>query len=182
MKNIYIDESGISKGDGYSTIACIVIVSDTDLTEKIKKIEKDNNIEVLHWKEMSWRVRDKVIRDIVKLPIKARVFVCKNPSNIPKYMKDYLLPLISNENIKNIYIDGKKNRSFKNNFKSGLRANSISTKDLFFVNDEDEPLVRVADIVAGCVRYYYDNQGLGKVENLYRSLKKNIIELEVFKN
>lgn len=175
----YIDESGVNKVDGHSTVACVLTTSDLEIENKVRKIEENLSIENLHWKDMSWKVREKAIDKIVDLEIFANVLILENPNNVPRYMSEYIPKLIEINKIDSIYIDGEKGRNFKNAFKSSLRANGLSTRDLHFVSSKDNPILRVADIVAGCIRYHYDNPGNKNIFALYKKLKKKIIKLEI---
>ncbi len=175
----YVDESGVNKVDGHSTVACVLTTNDLEIESKVKQIEKYLNIENLHWKDMSWKVRGKAIDKIIDLDIFANVLVLENPNNVPKYMSEYIPKLIEVNKIDGIYIDWEKGKNFKNAFKSSLRANGLSTRDLHFVSSKDNSILRVADIVAGCVRYYYDKHDNKNILPLYKKLKKKIIKLEI---
>ena len=90
MNNVYIDESGINKSSGHTTVACVMVVANQSIDHIVLKIEKDLTIQNLHWKDMSWNVREKVIKKIVTLPLKARVVITNNPSNIARDMPKYI--------------------------------------------------------------------------------------------
>ena len=47
----YVDESGVNKVDGHSTVACVLTTSDLEIENKVRQIEKGLNIENLKRQE-----------------------------------------------------------------------------------------------------------------------------------
>jgi len=76
------------------------------------------------------------------------------------------------ENIKKIVIDGRKPKWYSLKLKKILRDKEISVKKVVTIRkEESSPGIRVADCLAGLVRYYHDNPE-SIVKNWYNRFKK----------
>lgn len=58
---IFIDESGTHKQTGYANVAIVYIeIKNLEKTEKqLAKILEELNLEVFHWADQGWKVREK---------------------------------------------------------------------------------------------------------------------------
>ncbi len=178
MKNnvICIDESGITSKNGHSTFAFVYLEFENikDIDGEIKKIEKDLHINFIHWSEMSWALREKVSLRISKLDFKCRVAVFKNPIDIDSSLLlacKYLI--LSEDKISSIYIDGDKPNKFINKIKNILRSKNMDVKSIKTVSDKKLSGLRLADFVAGAIRYHFDNQDSDK-NVVYQRIKNKI--------
>jgi hypothetical protein len=86
-----------------------------------------------------------------------------------------LLHTIVEKNIRTIYIDGKKPKWFENRIKKILRDKGLSVKKLQTVKSSQYAGTRLADMVAGLARTYYDKKNLDKIKKYYKRLEKKII-------
>lgn len=174
---IFIDESGIHKKVDHSSYALAYIQFDNypDMESKIIEIEKKLNIKQFHWSETVWRVKEKFMDEIFKLNFQAKIAIVKNPINPSKELEKVLLHTIVESSIKTIYIDGKKPKWFENKIKKVLRDKGVSVRKLKTVKSSQCAGTRLADMVAGLARTYYDKKNLDKIEKYYRKLKKKLI-------
>lgn len=90
-------------------------------------------------------------------------------------MYEYALQhLVIEKNISAIIIDGKKKKSYERKLKKVLRDKGISIKKLKTGNDESYPALRIADAIAGIVRYKNDNPENKDILPLYNLIKTKI--------
>jgi len=174
---IFIDESGIHKKVDHSTFALAYVESQNySLLEKqVQKIESKLKIDYFHWSKTAWKVKEKFIKEILKLNFKVKIAVVKNPIKTDKELEKVLTHLIIEKKIKCIYIDGKKPKWYERKIKKTLRDKGISTKKLRTVKSSQNAGVRVADMVAGLSRSYFDKKNLDRISKYYRRLQKKII-------
>jgi len=177
MYNIYIDESGIHKNIDHSSfvLAYIEFENYTNIESKIQKIEKELKIEYFHWSETTWKVKEKFIDKVLELKFKVKIAIVKNPVHPEKELEKVLAHTLIEKDIKNIFIDGKKPKWYERKIKLTLRNKNISTKKLKTVRAKQSAGVRIADMVAGLARSYYDKKNMGKIEKYYKKLEKKII-------
>lgn len=163
MKNkqiAYIDESNILSKTGNSVYVCVYVeyVNKDSISQKVIEIEKNLKIQYIHWVDMPWKLRLKFAEKISNLDFNCRIVAYKNPINQRDTLMNFLIKVIDfREDIHEIFIDGKQSKIFKLKFKTMLRKNGIKVYGLSFVNDKTEPLVRLADFVAGFYRSYINN-------------------------
>lgn len=156
---IFIDESGTNKQDGHSTIA-VVFVEVKNLTKfenEVNNIKIELRINSFHWSEERWEVRNKFLARLIKLDFEVKVAIFKNPANPEKAMDLVFQHLITQTNILNLFIDGKKPRWYEHSLKRELRNKGVSVKKLRTANDKSQPGIQVADCLAGLVRRYYNS-------------------------
>lgn len=174
---IFIDESGIHKKVEHSSFALAYIEANNYefLEKKIKEIEKDLEIENFHWAETAWEVKRKFIDEVLELDFKAKIAIVNNPVNPAVELERILVHMVVERNIKNIYIDGKKPKWYERKIKKILRDKGISVKKLKTVKDNQYAGIRLADMVAGLSRSYFDKKNLDKISKYYKRLQKKII-------
>lgn len=177
MSYIFIDESGVHKETGKSSIA-LAYISFEDL-DKIQKrvieIEKEIGIYNFHWSHSSWDVRNKFVAKIGKCDFIAKIALISNPFNFNEAYEYALKHLVIEKKITSIIIDGKKKKAYERKLKKVLRDKGISVKKLKTGNDESYPALRIADCLAGIVRYRNENPESEKIKHLYNLIKSKII-------
>ncbi len=160
---VFIDESGIHKAVGHSTIALVYleVLTETDFDEYIKGIEKDLGIREFHWADYGskrgWMIRKKFVEKISKLDFHFKVAILNNPINMSLKMENILDYLLVEKNVSKIVIDGKHPTWYRRRIKSGLRRKGISVKKLQTANDKSSGGLRLADCLAGLIRSHWDN-------------------------
>ncbi len=176
MYNIFIDESGIHKQVDNSVYALVYIEMDIDsnVENKIILIEEKLKIDLFHWSKVVWKVKEEFLKEVLRLDFKVKLAIIKNPVNPKDELERVLKHLIIEKNIKNIYIDSKKPKWYERKIKKILRDKGVVVKKLKCVNDGQFAGVRLADMVAGLSRSYYDKKNFKRIEKYYLKLKKKI--------
>jgi len=85
--------------------------------------------------------------------------------------------MIVEKNIRNIYVDGKKPKWYERRIKKILRDKGISTKKVKTVKSSQYAGIRLADMIAGLSRSYFDKKNLNKIEKYYQRLQRKVIVL-----
>lgn len=174
---IFIDESGIHKQIDHSTfVLSYVEAKNYDVLEQqVIEIEKSLKINYFHWAETAWKVKEIFLNKVLKLDFKVKVAILKNPVKPAEELERALSYMIIEKNIKNIYIDGKKPKWYENRIKKILRTKGITVKKLKTVKDNQYAGIRLADMIAGLSRSYFDKRNLEKISKYYKRLEKKII-------
>ncbi len=176
MSYIFLDESGIHKQDGVSTIALVYISVATisKIEQAVLNIEAKLKIQAFHWSHSSWEVRRKFAESISKENFSIQVALLNNPFRESTSYEYALRHLLVEQDISALIIDGKKNKQYERKIKKVLRDKGVSVRKLRTVNDRAYPALRIADLVAGIVRNKYENEGEKKVEALYKLISGKI--------
>ena len=174
---IFIDESGIHKSVDNSVYVLVYIETNNHdfLNKEILKIEKELKIEEFHWAETSWIVKEKFINKVLKLDFSVKIAVFDNPIKPHLELERILSHMLIEKNIDYVYIDGKKPKWYERKIKNILRSKNISVHKLKTVKSSQYPCIRIADMVAGLTRSFYDSKNFNKIEKYYRRLVKKII-------
>ncbi len=173
--HIFIDESGTGSKIGHATIAVVYLeVSNQEKFDTgYKKILNDLKLNSFHWAEHGWKVRQKYINKILDLDFIYKVALFENPININNMYDLVFQQLITEHNIKIIYIDGKKSKSYERKLKMILRDKDIKISKLKSVRKEDSyGGIQLADSIAGLTRYSVDNLNSTDASILIKRLKK----------
>jgi len=176
---IFIDESGIHKKVDHSTFALsyIKFKDYKEIEEKVKKIEKELNINNFHWAHTVWKVKEEFLKKVLKLKFDVKVAIVKNPVNPQKELEKVLNHAIIENDIKKVIIDGKKPKWFERKVKFILRNKKMSVKKLRTAKDEQYAGLRIADMVAGLTRAYFDKKNPERFDKYFKKLEKKIIIL-----
>lgn len=172
---IFIDESGTGSKVGHATIAVVYleVTNQGKFDNGYKKILKELKLNNFHWSEHGWKVRQKFINKILDLDFIYKVALFENPININDMYDLVFQQLITERNIKNIYIDGKKKKWYERKLKTILRDKNIKISKLKSVRKEDSyGGLQLADSIAGLTRYYIDNLNSPDASILIKRLKK----------
>jgi len=174
---VFIDESGIHKKIEHSTFVLVYIETENygEIEKQIQEVENKLKINYFHWAKMVWKVKEKFMDAVLGLDFKAKIAVIENPINPAQELERVLTHMIVERNIRNIYIDGKKPKWYERRIKKILRDKGISVKKLRTVKSSQFPGIRLADMVAGLSRYYFDKKNLAKISTYYQRLQKKII-------
>lgn len=157
---IAIDESGTHRQSGYSVIALVCVMSSDALNKLdcgVIELEKTIGITSFHWAYKGWPFRRDFIKGLNKFDFSIRLVQLNNPTKLNDAMAETLPYIISEQNIECLFIDGKKPKQYERMLKKVLRDKNITIKKIKTVNDTAYPSIRVADAVAGAVRYHLDN-------------------------
>lgn len=172
---IFIDESGTGSKVGHATIAIVYleVKNQSKFESGYKKVLKELRLDSFHWAEHGWKVRQKFVNKILDLDFIYKVALFENPININDMYDSVFQQLITERNIKNIYIDGKKQKWYERKLKMVLRDKDIKISKLKSVRKEDSyGGLQIADSIAGLTRYNVDNLSSQDASILIKRLKK----------
>lgn len=174
---IFIDESGVHKETGRSSIALVYLsIENLDaLQNAVLEAEHEIKIKNFHWSHSAWNVRKRFVKMICRQDFTAKIALIRNPFLASHGYEYALKHLVVEHNIKWLIIDGKKGKSYARKLKKVLRDKGISVKKLKTANDEAYPALRVADAFAGIVRYRDEFPDNKKVNELYLLIAKKIL-------
>lgn len=173
---IYIDESNILSNSGNSVYVCLHIkyLNKDVIGNKILKIEKDLKISYIHWVDMPWKLRIKFAEKIRNLDYYCKIVVYKNPIIQNTALENFLIKTLKDENVVfKIVIDGKKTKRYVNKLKTVLKDSGLKFNKIKFIDDKTEPLIRLADFMAGMYRSYIDTKN-DKNRYIYNILRDKI--------
>ena len=176
-KSIYIDESGIANTSKHSTFSFVIIeISDTEkINLEIETVEKKLRLKVAHWRDMSWKVREKFATELSRLDFSAHVVIHKNPINIREAFIKSMEYSIVNEDYGTMIIDGGKDDKLIKIIRNFLRSKNNSISKIRQKSDESAPVLRIADFIAGATRSYYDDPDNINAKNIIDKVKSKIL-------
>lgn len=176
---IFIDESGIHKKVDHSSFALVYVEVDNfhTIENKILEIEKSLKIKKFHWSEVAWKFKEKFIQEILKLDFKVKVALIKNPTNPAIELERVLSHMAIEKHISCIYIDGKKPKWYELKIKKVLRDKGVSVRKVRMVKDDNIACIRLADMIAGLSRSYFDKKNEKKFQKYYKILESKLIIL-----
>ncbi len=174
---IFIDESGVHKRDGKSSVALVYLRTEhlDTLQRVVRETEKALRIDYFHWSHNAWPVRKKFVEAIAKQDFSIKIALIRNPFHATEAYEYALQHLVIERDISCIIIDGKKSQTYERKIKKVLRDKGISVKKLKTANDEGYSALRVADAIAGIVRYRADNPQDERIKGLYQLIAKKIL-------
>jgi hypothetical protein len=173
---LYIDESNILSKTGHSVYVSLFIIylNKNNISKNIIDIEKELKISYLHWVDMPWKLRVKFSEKIKNLNFLYKVVVYKNPIIQDKTLECFLSEIINFEDdVIKIIIDGKKGKEYGERLKNELKNKGIFVKNLMFVDDKKESLIRLADFMAGLTRSHIDDK------NKYNTHMFNLLKYKI---
>lgn len=183
---IFIDESGIHKPVGRSTFSVVYVeIPNLDKTRKqLIEINQKLGIDSFHWAEQRWTYRHKYLKRVINLDFSFKIAIFENPVNSDMAFTRIFEHLILENNIKSISIDGKKPKWYERKLKKELRKHGVKVKKLRTIkNEASEPILQLADALAGFSLYVYENQDDKINKRLlerFRMLKKLLVEMHFY--
>jgi hypothetical protein len=172
---IFIDESGVHKQDGKSSVVLVyVTIENKDTIEKaIVDIESRLKIESFHWVKHIWKIRYNFIEALIKENFSVKAAIIRNPFRKADF-ENALETLLIEKRVSKIIIDGKKPKWYSQKIKKALRDRGISVRKIITGNDKAFPCLRLADAFAGLIRVYWDEPDNEKAQGLFRIANKKI--------
>jgi Protein of unknown function (DUF3800) len=155
----FIDETG--QDDRSQVFIVVAVISDSaqqELKEALLQMEQQTKLGAKKWHKSRKEEREAFLAKLVEAQIAAGgVFFGKYPKPIPFFLPmletlSRAIQMVATEEYQAVvYVDGidrKKSQELTN----ALRVKGIRTKHVRSVRDESEPLIRLADRWAGCIR------------------------------
>jgi len=174
--HIFLDESGTDKQHGKSSVALVCIATDrlSLLQSSILSIEHKLGIVPFHWSKSSWDIRQRFIKAVAREEFSIRAALIKNPFD-PEYAYISVVKnLLVGSDVHSLVIDGRKSRSYERRLKKAIRDKGISIKKLRTANDLAFPALRLADAVAGIIRYHADFPTHRIASLIYKKISRKI--------
>ncbi|HZM64578.1 MAG TPA: DUF3800 domain-containing protein [Candidatus Saccharimonadales bacterium] len=171
-----IDESGTHRQNGYSIVA-LICITDHDalykLDQQIVALERSIGTTNFHWAYKGWPFRRDFVNGLAALDFSIRLIQLPNPVKLDQALAETLPYVIPEKRVERLFIDGKKHKQYVRTLKKILRDKNITAKKIKTVNDDAYPTIRIADAVAGVVRYYLDNPNK-EAAKLYKAIESKI--------
>lgn len=184
---IFIDESGIHKPIGKATFSVVYVeIKNLEETRKgLIDINQKMGINSFHWAEQRWTYRAKYLKRVLaQLDFTFKIAIFENPVDSDMAFSRIFEHLIREDNIKSISIDGKKPKWYENKLKKELRKHGVKVRKLRTVKNEiSEPILQLADALAGFSLYVYENQNDKVNKRLlekFRKLGKLPVEMHFY--
>ena len=174
---IFIDESGIHKLTDDSTVVLAYVKIDDypAIEDKVQTLEKQLGIETFHWAHTIWKVKKLFMDKVLSLPFSVKLAVIKNPVNIGKQLEKLLAHMIIEHGVYTVFLDGKKPKWYEKRIKKVLRDKGVSINKLKSVKDSQVAGIRIADMVAGLSRSYFDGKNLKEIKPYFERLQSKVI-------
>ncbi|MFY9462726.1 MAG: DUF3800 domain-containing protein [Candidatus Sungiibacteriota bacterium] len=155
----YVDEAGQDPKSDFFVVVAVIIEGDQEsLRRRLEDIERITGTNRKKWHKVRHENRMRYLVSILEQKIVARgVFVAHYKKPIPFFFPMiYILEKAIKRVIKgryraNIYVDGIDDQKAKE-LTNALRTSGISLRIVKSRRDESEPLIRLADMWAGCIR------------------------------
>lgn len=178
--HIFIDESGIHKETGKSSVALVYVLTDDVklLEDAIIAAEKLLRIKNFHWADCSWKIRSNFFKQILKEDFFVRVSIMQNPFCKSDFEEAIKLLLLEKK-FKKVIIDGKKPKWYALKMKKLLRDSGISVKKISMANDEAYPCLRLADAYAGLSKAYWNTEENKNIAMLYEMSRRKIKTIQL---
>ena len=173
---IFIDESGIHKQSGLSSVVLVYIGVENihNFNAAVEQIEKDLGIHAFHWTDQSWDFRKNFITALAKLDFTFKVALFENPFYATTSYEYVLRHLIVEKNINSVVIDGKKGRVYEHKLTKILRQKGVAARKVITGNDEGYPALRAADALAAVIRRFENDRENKYASDIYNKIKKKI--------
>lgn len=169
----FVDESGVQKTLGY-TVVIAVFIKTADLQaveQQVLSAEKAAGKAAMHWTETAWPSRIIFINGIASANFAFREMLIKNPVGPTEAaVETALINLLGGVKVSRLYIDGVKNKNYERRLKKVLRDKGATTKILKTVNDKRYPAIRLADALAGLIRFYHEQPDNKRASKLYKQI------------
>lgn len=165
----YVDETGQDTQGILFLVSIVITENERDkIKEDLLKIEKRSKKLATSWHKTSHQKRIKYLREIFSRNIfKNRIFF-----SVYRKTQEYvdltifttakaILKQAKKPYTATVFVDGL-NRSERKRFAAGLRKLRVKIKKVRGLKNESEPLIRLADTIAGFLRDYIEGQSYTK--------------------
>jgi len=156
----YVDETGQDAGSNFFVVVNIVSGEEQDqIRNQLLKMEESNKIHARKWSNSRSPIKEEFLQDLVKKElVKGDIYYSSFKKPLP-----FFLPMLETieKAIKDkagqkgyqaiVYVDGIDKKKAKE-LTGALRFKGIKLKYVRSTRDESEPMIRLADRWAGCIR------------------------------
>ena len=161
----YVDESGQdTKGDWFLVAVIMLGVNRDKIKLKLEKIERQSGKFTTKWHRSKHLQRTRYFDAIINLKeLKYSLYysIYKNTILFADLIALTTVKAINSQNLQNclvqIVIDGLRKNQEKQ-FSASIRKLGIKTAKVKGARDESDPIIRLADALAGLLRDYYEKK------------------------
>lgn len=156
----YVDETGQDAGSNFFVVVSIVSGDEQNkIRNELLKVEENSKVHARKWFNSRSPIKEEFLRTLIKQDLgKGDVYYEKFEKPVP-----FFLPLLetvekaikakagSEPYIATVYVDGIDKKK-ATELTGGLRHKGIKLEYVRSARDESEPMIRLADRWAGCIR------------------------------
>ena len=161
----YVDESGQDTKGQWFLVAIVLLSDDRDkIALKLKLVEQESGKFKTKWHKSKHQQRIKYLNGIVKIKeLKSSLYysIYKNTILFTDSIALTTAKVISVQNLQDyqaqIVIDGLR-KNLQRQFSATVRKLGIKTTKVKGARDESDPIIRLADTIAGLLRDYYEKK------------------------
>lgn len=173
----YVDETGQDIKSEIFVVVAVVSAGDQDqIRKQLLKIEEVVKTRKLKWRKLRNDRRMKYLTLVLNQKIASgEVYIGRYQKPIPFFfpvldlIEKAITQAVKSKYIAKVYVDGI-NKKVAKSLTNALRARGISLGLVKNRRDESEPLIRLADMWAGCVRSAFFNNK--DSENTFKQAKE----------
>lgn len=178
----YVDETGQDTKGQFFLVSVIITGKEREnISNFLLDIEKETGKKLLKWHKTAFNIRYDYLVKIFSNPLLRHKILFSKYNSTKAYVDLTILTIAkailqkAKKNYKaTIIVDGLNKKGIRQ-FAVGLRKLKISARKVRGARDESEPLIRLADAIAGFLRDYLEKQNYAK--KLYqKAVKQKIIE------
>ena len=155
----YVDESGQDAASAFFIVVAVITEGDQQsIREHLERIERNAGTNRKKWHKVRHENRMRYLASVLEQKVAAgSVYIAHYKKPIPFFFPMIvLLEKAIKQTVKegyraNIYVDGIDDQKAQE-LTNALRASKISLRLVKSRRDESEPLIRLADMWAGCIR------------------------------
>jgi uncharacterized protein DUF3800 len=165
----YVDETGQDDRSEYFTVVTVVSAGNQqNLKESLIQLEQQSKVGAKKWHKLRTPQREAFLELVVKTNLATgEVFFCRyrKPVHFFQPMVETLaraIQTVAEEDYRAVvYVDGI-DRQKARELTKALRERGIKTEQVRGARDESEPLIRLADRWAGCIRASFEENELAQ--------------------
>lgn len=173
----YVDETGQDSASEIFIVVAVVSAKNQDqIRKQLLEVEESAKTYKLKWRKLRNDRRLKYLTLVLSRKIASRdVYIGRYQKPIPFFfplldvVEKAIKQTAKNEYTAKVYVDGI-NRKVAKSLTNALRSRGISLRLVKSRRDESEPLIRLADMWAGCVRSAFLNDKDSK--NIFKQAKE----------
>ena len=178
----YVDETGQDTAGEFFLVSVVITGEEREnISNFLLDIEKETGKKLLKWHKTAFNIRNDYLVKVFSNSLLRHKILFSQYDETKAYVNLTILTIAkailqkAKNNYKAIIIVDGLNKKGIRQFAIGLRKLKIHARKVRGARDESEPLIRLADAIAGFLRDYLEKQNYTK--KLYqKAIKQKIIE------